>query len=108
MKYLIHNIYGDADHLINTAPSDVVCVPFGWSDEIEAERNTLLADLNVNGVSCLPCLLHFVESYQTTITNPDTGQEEIISVPSHWKELRIIDVPTPWSWDQINHYLNNN
>ena len=57
MRYLLHNIYGDADHLINTAPDDVTCVPFGWDADTEQARNSLLASLGLAGVSQLPCLL---------------------------------------------------
>jgi hypothetical protein len=57
MRYLLHNIYGDADHLIDTAPDDVTCVPFGWDEATETARNTLLSQLGVGGVSSLPSLL---------------------------------------------------
>jgi hypothetical protein len=80
MRYLFHNIYGDANHLIETAPSDVICVPFGWSDEIEKKRNELLATLDTS-VSCLPSL--------------------IVEKDGKWQEIRIEDLPKPWTWETI-------
>ena len=38
-KYFFHNIYGDAQNLIDTAPEDVICIPAGWSPEAETNRN---------------------------------------------------------------------
>ena len=58
MRYLLHNIYGDADDLIASAPDDVISVPFGWDAATEAARNDLLAQLGLSGVSGLPCLLY--------------------------------------------------
>ena len=80
MRYLFHNVYGDADELISSKPNDVTCVPFGWSEEIEQERNRLINELNVV-VGSLPSLVY------------STGQE--------YKEFRIDDMEKPWTWEKI-------
>jgi hypothetical protein len=99
MRYLFHNIYGDADELIASKPDDVVVVPFGWQPEIEEERNRILNELGT-GVSSLPSLLYFVDEYVDIISEP-----EPFTVPAHWKELRISDLPKPWSWEQIEEVV---
>lgn len=58
MRYLLHNIYGDADNLVASAPEDVVTMPFGWDATTETARNALLDQLGLTGVSGLPCLLY--------------------------------------------------
>lgn len=95
-RYLVHNIYGDADALIATAPDDVECVPAGWTPEVERARGELLASLGLAGVSCLPCLLHWREA--GTVDDPELGA---VDVPGHWAELRVADLPRPWTWGQI-------
>ena len=46
MRYLFHNIYGDAQSLLDTLPSDVEAIPFGWDEETETVRNNKIAELN--------------------------------------------------------------
>jgi hypothetical protein len=99
MRYLFHNVYGDADELIASKPEDVLAVPFGWETEVEEERNRILNELGV-GVSSLPALVHFVEEYMDT-----SSASEPFLVPAHWKELRISDLPKPWTWAQIEATL---
>lgn len=81
---------------MSSLPDDVVEVPFGWTPEIEAERNNLLTELGLTGVSALPCLVFHVE--EKTVLN---GDEEHV-IPAHWRELRISDLDKPWTWDKIN------
>jgi hypothetical protein len=95
MRYLFHNIYGDADELIGSKPEDVLAVPFGWETEAEQERNRVLSELGA-GVSTLPALLYFVEEHMDT-----TSASEPFLVPAQWRELRVSDLPKPWSWAQI-------
>jgi hypothetical protein len=97
--YLIHNIYGDADQLINTKPNDVICIPFGWTPEIENNREELFKSLGLSGVSCLPVLLYYSKGYEKKFTIRD--KEVFITDPPGWKEFRILDMPTPWDWNNI-------
>jgi hypothetical protein len=78
MRWLFHNIYGDADGLIATAPDDVTCVPFGWDAETEQARNMLLAQLGVS-VPALPWLVS------------DDG-----------KEVPVASLPQPWTWEAVD------
>lgn len=93
MKYLIHNIYGDADELIASAPNDIECIPRGWSAEEESLLASRLSSAQLSGVSCLPALLEWLPEYNT------------------WIETRIADISTPWNWSIIldvhNHNINN-
>lgn len=84
MKYLVHNIYGDCDALIATAPGDIEAVPRGWTPEAEAALAERLAAAELAGISCLPCLLEWL---------PEAGQ---------WVETRVADLPKPWAWDAID------
>lgn len=98
MRYLFYNPTGnDADDLRANLPGDVTAVPFGWTDEIEAARNDLLASLGLAGVSALPCLLFHVDA--ATVIDPET--EEQTTIPAHWQEIRICDLDPPWTFEQI-------
>jgi len=88
--YLFHNIYGDAAELIVSAPDGVECVPWGPTAEAEAARNVKLAELNAS-ISALPALLYWRD--EVTI--------EDVTIPAHWREIRICDLPQPWTWEQI-------
>jgi hypothetical protein len=44
MRYFFYNVYGDAQELIDTLPSDVTAIPFGWSKDIEEARNKKYSD----------------------------------------------------------------
>lgn len=83
MRYLIHNIYGDCDFLIATAPEDVECVPRGWTAEEEESLRQRLQAAELAGISCLPCLLEWL---------PDA---------SEWVETRVANLPMPWGWAAI-------
>jgi hypothetical protein len=80
MMYLFHNVYGDADGLVGSCPKDVVCVPFGWSEEVETRRNDLLSQLGAQ-VSRLPSLVFLRDGL--------------------WVVLALSDLPTPWSWSVV-------
>lgn len=85
LRYLFHNIYGDANDLIANAPVDVATIAFGWDEQTENFRNQKLEELNVSGVSVLPALLFF---YQDS-----------------WHEIRVADMPKPWNWEQIDEQI---
>ena len=60
MRYLFHNIYGDAQSLLDTLPSDVEAIPFGWDEETETARNNKIVELDNVAIGELPsfCLLY--------------------------------------------------
>jgi len=78
---LVHNIYGDANELISTAPEGVVCIPRGWTPEDEAQLYALMQQEGLSSISCLPA---FLFRYEGTIY-----------------EIRVADMPKPWSWTAI-------
>lgn len=100
-RYLIHNIYGDADDLIATAPNDVECLPRLWDEEGEENLIQRLVELGISSVSCLPALLYWREEQLILMSD---GSEEI--TPAQWVELRIADIPTPWTWTSIDDALS--
>ena len=85
IKYLFHNVYGDADNLIASAPTDIATIAFGWDEKTESFRNQKLEELGVAGVSTLPALLFF---YQDS-----------------WHEIRVLDLPKPWNWVEIDEQI---
>lgn len=99
MRYLFYNVYGDANELIASKPDDVIAVAFGWEPEIEQERNRIINELGI-GVSTLPSLIYFVEEYIDIISEPQP-----VTIPAHWEELRISDLPKPWTWEQIEEVV---
>lgn len=99
MRYLFHNIYGDADELIATAPSDVTCIPFGWDEQTERTRNEIIAFLGLPHISALPSVVFWFpeKTYSDPVTNGASR-----TFPAHWQELPITNLPKPWSWDTID------
>jgi len=77
----IHNIYGDAQDLIDSAPEDVVCIPRSWTPEGEAQLAQMMQEQGVAAISCLPCFLF--------------RHNEVVY------EIRVADMPKPWDWTAI-------
>lgn len=102
MMYLFHNVYGDADELIATKPDNVQAVPFGWTDEIEANRNAILAQVNCS-VSTLPALVFEVPEKMVVVGVLVDGvmEDSLARMPAHYEEIRIFDMPKPWNWAAI-------
>lgn len=105
--YFFHNVYGDANELLDSKPNHVIAVPFGWEPEVEQRRNEILDELGIT-VSCLPCLMYWVEETTQTITqlideSNDKGPTETITltIPAHWEEYRFEEEHKPWSWSQV-------
>lgn len=94
-RYFFHNVYGDADNLLATLPSDVIPVPFGWDPETEQKRNSIIAQLNCT-VSCLPSLVYWVNESSSIDRDGNT-----FTIPGHWKEFRFEFENQPWSWDSV-------
>ena len=108
MMYLFHNVYGDADYLINSASEDIQCVPFGWTPEIEEARNTLINQLNVT-VSALPSVVFQMPEKTMPglclVDNEYQPCEQV--VPEHWEEIRVMDLPEPKDWTIINQRIQD-
>lgn len=87
-RYLLHSVYGDAAGLIATAPADVICVPCGPDAESEAARAELIGAMGCGGPSCLPALFVYVP-------------EIIDEAPGYWHEVRVAELPKPWTWEAM-------
>jgi hypothetical protein len=95
-KYFFHNVYGDAQDLINTVPDDVILIPYGWSEDIEEYRNKVLDSLD-RAVSTLPSVIFWGKDYTTT----DSKGVEYFH-PAKWEEVRVETLEKPWNWDDVN------
>jgi len=91
MRYLMHNLFprgrSDCPTLLAALPGDVEAVAWGPTAETEAARDAVLANVGC-GVSVLPAVLFQM---------PETD-----GVPAHWREVRVADMPQPWTWDAID------
>lgn len=109
-KYLFHNIYGDSDNLINTAPNDVVLVPAGWSQEAETNRNNYIDLLGIGGVQGYPCIVYWEDEKEVSFTpdeGPDAGTTFTRTVPAGWKALGIYgNGKEDWTWTDILNNIN--
>ena len=97
--YFFHNVYGDVDDLIKTAPSNVIFVPFGWDEETETNRNTILSELNTT-VPSLPCIVIYGTQY---IYDPSNN---VITIGPHWHPIVFNHNNKPWSWEQVGMTSN--
>jgi len=98
-KYLFHNVYGDAQGLIDNKDESVVCVPWGPEDAVELARNEIINELGMCP-SCLPSLIYWkpLSYYDTYIGDVPKR----LAIPAHWAEIRIEDMQRHWNWDDIN------
>jgi hypothetical protein len=99
MKYFFHNVYGDADGLIRTAPDDVQVQAFGWDEETEAARDSLLAELDKSGVSALPCVLYWHPEREVPALLE--GEAPLV-IPARYEEIRLDELDEPWNWGAID------
>jgi len=128
MKYLFHNIYGDADDLIASKPEGVITVPYGWDEKTEKNRIEILNSLNLRGVSGLPVYVFPHPSHKYLVperryrdlvvdengdTLLDENNEPIYSdvetvlpaeigeIESGYLEVAIYQFEKPWKWEDI-------
>ena len=102
-KYLFHNVYGDAQSLIDNKPENVVAVPFGWDPQTEAMRDSILGLLGVT-VAGLPAIVAWREEYITTSPSPLDPPK---TMPAGWFVLHLNDVPkSDWNWGYIQSVID--
>lgn len=109
-NYIFFHNHGDVQHLLgvdNGQPSNVIDVQFGWTPEIEENRFAVMNEMweaidsrdgYFPGVSALPSLHYWCSGW--TVPPGEDNAEEYIVHP-HWEELRVIDMSTPWTWENI-------
>ena len=116
-KYLVHNIYGDAQTLIDTIGSNVA-IPAGWSDAANANREDYINSINtVNAAkgrptvncSCFPTVFFYRAAFNETVTKPDNaeaGSPNSWVVPHNegWYQFPIENLlaKSDWTWTKVN------
>jgi len=87
-KYFFHNIYGEAQTLIDSLPADTIAIPAGWSAAAETNRDDYVDSIkafNDNtmalhvGPTDYPTVLYHREAWnQTHTTNVDGTEKEFV------------------------------
>jgi len=106
MRYLFHNIYGDAQSLLDTLPSDVEAIPFGWDEETETARNNKIAELNNVGITELPCLVFWREAWDSSFEVD--GETFTANNPASWWSVSFSELEGDWTWEKIHKYIKDN
>jgi hypothetical protein len=116
--YFFHNVYGDEQELLDTLPEDVIAVPFGWTPEIEENRNSIINSLGIT-VSSIPSLFVFIEGhyadksfFEDTRALFFTDEDDRIGkdqhfVESQWTKFNLLNIEKPWTWEKIFEIVNN-
>lgn len=102
-KYFFHNVYGDAQSLIDSAPDDVVLVPWGPDEATETTRNGYISDMNI-APSCLPSVMYYKSAW--TEETEIAGEPYTQSFGPAWTEVRLVDINKDnWNWEYINSII---
>tara|TARA_E500000318_G_scaffold80561_1_gene75758 strand:+ start:31 stop:369 length:339 start_codon:yes stop_codon:yes gene_type:complete len=105
-KYFFHNVYGDAQTLLDTKADDIVSVAWGYDADTETARNNYINDLGITP-SCLPSLIYYKPSW-----NEDTYLNDVLTTQTHaatWVELRFKEIDkSNWNWAYINNLIGGN
>lgn len=104
--YFFHNVYGDADSLLSSKPSNVVSVPFGWTQAVEENRQSVLTTLNAT-VSELPSLIFWVDQYEFQRFDIVYNENVTENVNAHWEVLSIPrGIEGTWTWEKIQSKID--
>ena len=115
-RYFFHNIYGDSQNLLDTKPSDVEAIPFGWDETAETVRNNKLTELNNDnpefhkvGIGSLPTLIYWREAWTQEIIY----EEDVLTQdnPAQWFEVSFSDIfpdMSQWTWANMEQYILDN
>jgi len=104
--YFFHNVYGDADSLLSSKPSNVVSVPFGWTQAVEENRQSVLTTLNA-AVSELPSLIFWVDQYEFQRFDIVYNENVTENVNAHWEVLSIPrGIEGTWTWEKIQSKID--
>jgi hypothetical protein len=104
--YFFHNVYGDVDSLLSSKPSNVVSIPFGWTQAVEENRQSVLTTLNAT-VSELPSLAFWVDQYEFERFDIVYNENVKENVNAHWEVLSIPrGVEGTWTWEKIQSKID--
>ena len=106
MRYLFHNVYGDSQSLLDTLPSDVETIPWGWDEATETARNNKITELNNVGISELPCLVYWRESWDASFEID--GETFTTNNPEQWYSVSFYQCDGDWTWENIDKYILDN
>ena len=106
MRYLFHNIYGDAQSLLDTLPSDVEAIPFGWDEETETARNNKIVELDNVAIGELPSLVFWREAWDSSFE----VDEETITIKNSacWWTVGFSEIEGDWTWENMDKYIKDN
>ena len=117
-----HNIYGEAQTLIDTIAVGDVAIPAGWSGAAETNREDYVSSINTineNGgltsitTSGYPTVFYYRDAFTETITATDSGESGIptgtygLDRIAGWYEFCIeqqLDV-SDWTWTKVNEKI---
>lgn len=104
--YFFHNVYGDVDSLLSSKPSNVVSIPFGWTQAVEENRQSVLTTLNAT-VSELPSLAFWVDQYEFERFDIVYNENVKENVNAHWEVLSIPrGIEGTWTWEKIQSKID--
>lgn len=110
--YLFHNVYGEENWLIETAPENMIAIPFGWTEEAESNRNAVLDDMGLPGITTVPCVVVWNPATKATMTflDPETEKKKTIEFDRSpfWEEIPFgMWDKNEWNWEKINQAIAN-
>ena len=101
--YLFHNIYGDAQSLIDSAADDVVLVPWGPAEAAETIRDNYINDMNKSPGS-VPSVMYYKSAW--TEDTFIAGEPFTQTFGPEWTEIRLSDIEKDnWNWEYIRSII---
>ncbi len=108
-QYLFYNATGSRSPtdavkaLVDGKDADTVLVPIDWTQASEANRDAILKQLGLNGISSLPCVVYFEPAHEEDDLDGNGKVIGKIAVPDRWREHRFVERPrTDWTWATID------
>ena len=113
-KYFFHNVYGEAQTLIDSLPADTIAIPAGWSAAAETNRDDYVDSIktfndNTNalhvGPTDYPTVLYHREtwnqSYTTDVDGTETTYNKARPAGCYQYNIFLLD-KSDWTWTKIN------
>jgi len=116
-KYLVHNIYGEAQTLVDNIGSNVA-IPAGWSDAAIANRKDYIDSINTVNTAkgrptidcnCFPTVFFYRAAFDETVTKPEGAEagspdSSITKFNEGWYQFGIENclAKSDWNWTKVN------